>query len=296
MRTPWEALKRSLIHSTGSLAAKSMYKAMKQHREPLRRFSEAGDLVAYLNATTGDLDEKDRIYRVLVQAVQAGGPEAEVARTLAWLGLWPGLEGIFRRRFKDYVQEPEALVSEIGLQFTEQLHKANLDRINRLAATLVRNVERDVKEELKRARAEEGRRADLQGEMEVLFEDQDGGSTGDHRRARGSEHLRTRDVSYLGLPPELDVERDLGFLHRELVGVIGEDADLVIGAVLYGTQREVGKLLGLSHEAARKRHQRGIAAFREYCAELEKSASQSADPDRVSFTKRQGPARARRCA
>lgn len=50
--------------------------------------------------------------------------------------------------------------------------------------------------------------------------------------------------------------------------VVGKDADLVIGAVLYGeNHRELGGRLGLTHENARKRYQRAVKRLR---AELEK--------------------------
>ena len=73
-----------------------------------------------------------------------------------------------------------------------------------------------------------------------------------------------RQASELGIPVTLSDEREVGAIREWLLGVVGEDADLVIGAAIYGeTHREVGERLGLSHEAARKRFQRAIRRVRE---------------------------------
>jgi len=263
MRSTWEALKQSLVRSVGTLGAKSQFKELKKRWMPLARFSDAEALLAYLNSTTGDLDEKDAIYAALVRLAQDRRDDAELAAAIAWLGLWPALDGIYRRRLRDFIGEPEALVSELGARFTLVLHGADLARVRRVAATLVRNVERDVREDRKRAWAEERRRADLPQESDHDPEDDDW--TGDDRRVLVSPLLRTRGVSELGLPPRLDPAEDIEALRDLLLDIVGEDADLVLGATVYGlTQREVGERLGLSHDATRKRYQRAIERIRQH--------------------------------
>ena len=266
MRVTWEALKQSLVRSIDTLGAKTQYEEMRKRERTLRRFADAGTLLAYFNDAGGDRDEKDNIYAVLIEAARARGPDAEVALALAWLGLWPGLDGIYRRRLRDFIERPVELVSEIGARFTAAVHGADLGRIHRLAATLVLNVERDVFEALKRKWADDAHRADLPRD-----EDDDGDGdedTGDRREARTSPLLRTRGLSDLGQPPRLDADEDIRALHGLLVGIVGEDADLVIGAAVYGeSQREVGERLGLTHEAARKRFQRAMDRIRAHFEE-----------------------------
>ena len=263
MRATWEALKRSFVRSVGTLGAKSQFEEMKKRRGPLRRFDDAGALLAYLNTAGGDLDEKDAIYAALVRATQADGGDAGLATALIWLGLWPALDGIYRRRQRDFFGEPEALVSEIGARFTAVVQGADLTRIRRPAATLVRNVDRDVREELKRRWADEARRADLPQERDDDPNDEE--ATGDRREALVNPLLRTRGVSELGQPPRLDPDGDVEALRSLLVDIVGDDADLVLGATVYGlTQREVGERLGLSHAAARKRYQRAVARIRKH--------------------------------
>ncbi len=265
MRVTWEALKESLVRSIGTLGARKQYEAMRARRRVPQRFADAGALLAYLNEPGGDLDEKDDIYGVLIDATRARGVDAELAVALIWLGLWPGLDAVYRRRLRDFIKKPDELVSEIGTRFIAFVQGADLDRINRVAATLVLNVERDVFEGLKRKWADEARRADLTPEDD---DDQDDDDTGDRREARASPVLRTGGESVLGQPPRLDPDEDVRALRDILADIVGDDADLVIGAAVYGeSQREVGERLGLSHDAARKRFQRAMARIRAHFAE-----------------------------
>jgi DNA-directed RNA polymerase specialized sigma24 family protein len=72
-------------------------------------------------------------------------------------------------------------------------------------------------------------------------------------------------VSELGLPPRLDPEDDVETLRDLLIGIVGGDADIVLGATVYGlSQREVAERLGLSHEVTRKRYQRAIDRIRRH--------------------------------
>jgi RNA polymerase sigma-70 factor (ECF subfamily) len=262
MRETWEAHKASLVRSVGTLRAKSLFEELKTRREPLRRFPDAGSLLAHLNTPGGDLDEKDRIYRVLVELVQARGPAERFAAAMAWLGLWPGLDRIYRRRLREFAADPGALVSEVGGRFTVELYDLDLARVHRIAATLVLNVERDVREARKRAWAEERLRADLPEERD---DDRDGADAASGRReVLASELLRTRGISELGQPPRLDPDEDLKALRTLLHQSVGDEADLLIGTALFGwNQRELGERLGLNHEVARKRYQGALKHARE---------------------------------
>jgi RNA polymerase sigma-70 factor (ECF subfamily) len=135
MRANWEALKRSFVRSIGTLGAKSQFEEMKKYRKPLRRFDDASALLTYLNTIGGDLDEKDAIYAALVEAIQARGDGSKLATALIWLGLWPGLDHIYRRRQRYFFDEPEALVSEIGARFTAVVQRADLSQSASRAVT-----------------------------------------------------------------------------------------------------------------------------------------------------------------
>jgi RNA polymerase sigma-70 factor (ECF subfamily) len=261
MRSNWEAFKRSFVYSVGTLGANSQFEEMKKRWRPLERFDNVGALHTYLNTVGGDLDKKDAIYAALIQASQARDDGSSLATALIWLGLWPGLDHIYRRRLRHFVGEPEALVSEIGARFTAVVQRADLSRIRRPAATLVRNVDRDIRKELKRRWADEARRAELPQEWDDDPNDEE--ATGDRREPLVNPLLRTRGISALGQPPRLNPEDDVEALRSLLVKMVGDDTDLVLGAAVYGfTLRELGERLGLSHGAARLRYWRAAARIR----------------------------------
>lgn len=164
---------------------------------------------------------------------------------LAWLGLWPALDAIFRRRLRHFREAPEELVSEIASCFTSQVQRADLSQISRVAATLTRNTERDVREGRRAAWAEQARSADLPGDREL------------------GDPVPPPELSELGLPADLDPDEKVAAIHALLVPIVGDDADLVIGAAIYGdSQHELADKLGITHEAARKRFQRALARLR----------------------------------
>ena len=242
MRARWMALHESLVRSITTLKADQQFKTAGKVEKVLERF-DADTLVAHLTAKDGDRDEKDRIYGALVRAVQSRSDWADLATALLWLGLWPGLDAIYGHRLRDFIGRPDELVTEISFIFTTTVGRIDLAGVNRLAATLIWNVERDVREGLKRGWADGARTTDV-----TALEDD------------------LRDEK----PPvddrELPVDaNDLAAVREWLTGIVQGDADLVIGAALYGFDlHELADELGISHEAARKRFQRAIKRIREH--------------------------------
>jgi DNA-directed RNA polymerase specialized sigma24 family protein len=211
----------------------------------LARFGDAVSLLEYLNSKTGDLDEKDALYAALVDIVQAKGEEAELAMSLCWLGLWPALDAIFCRNLRYFVDAPDELVSEISSCFTSQVQRAGLSGISRVAATLTRSTERDLWDHRRAAQAEAGLRSDLSAE-------------------HGSKQSRRPEPSGLGIPSGLSPEDEIAAIRALLVPIVGDEADLVIGAAIYGeNQRELAEQLGVTYEAVRKRFQRALDRIRE---------------------------------
>ena len=244
MRAHWEALHESLARAVRTLEAARQFNEARKRKQALARFADAISLLAYLTAKSGDLDEKDAIYAALIELVQERGGGADLAMSIAWLGLWPALDAIFRRRLRHF-RAPEELVSEIASCFTSQVQRADLSRISRVAATLTRNTERDVRDGRQATWAEEARRADLPEDREL------GGP------------VPPPELSELGLPADLGPEAEVAAIRALLVPIVGDDTDLVIGAAIYGdSQHELADQLGITHEAARKRFQRALARLR----------------------------------
>ncbi len=214
----------------------SQFQALRRCEPILARFESAASLLAYLADVDGNLDDKDQIYATLVRAVQARASWAKLATALLWCGLWPRLDRIHRRHACSFRIEPEELVQEISLVFTKLLWGMDLARVHRVAATLVRNTERELMDQRRRQLAEQRLRTDL-----VDAADQP------------SDTCRS-DPSF---------PNELAALRARLAPVIGADADLLLGVVVLGAdQHEIAVQLGLSHEAARKRFQRAVARIR----------------------------------
>lgn len=260
MRAKWESLRRDLRCSIDTLTARQDFEKAKAERADLRRFADAVSLLDFLNSKTGDLDEKDRILAALIEMAQSDASGSDLATALLWLGLWPALDAIYRRRLYAFIARPEELVSEIGIIFTSTIRQADLSRINRVAATLVRNVERDVKEGRRRAWADEARFVELP-EDDKLDDDDDDEEESEPKKKRGGRG--GRGLSDLGLVPGLTTDQKVAAIREILTDIVGDNADLVIGALIYEeSQREVGDRLGLTHDAARKRFQRAMEKIR----------------------------------
>lgn len=243
-----------------TLPAISRFRAIGVGRPELGRFCDQHALLDFLHSRHGDPDEKNAILEALVNEAQDCGAGAQHAVTLLWLGLWPGLDAVYRRLSRHFRQAPEELVSAISEQFTSAVHRADLSRIRRLAATLLLNVERDVRCGLRRARAERSR--------QVRLPDRDGLDALIHGRACRLLHLC--------LPPEASADDEARLIHKSLARLLGVDADLVVAVVIFGDRQcEAADRLGISHDAARKRYQRAIRKIRIEIEPSENSVSQS---------------------
>ncbi len=125
MRARWEALHSSLSASARGLQFNLSFLEAKKLHPLLTDFSDPGRVVAWLHTKDGDLDAKDRLLALLVALAQRG-EHRELATTLLWLGLWPGLDGVYRRRLKHFGSQPEELVAELAAAFIALIVRLNL--------------------------------------------------------------------------------------------------------------------------------------------------------------------------
>ncbi|MCA2980994.1 MAG: sigma-70 family RNA polymerase sigma factor [Myxococcaceae bacterium] len=276
MRARWEALHSSLSASARGLQFNLSFLEAKKLHPLLTDFSDPGRVVAWLHTKDGDLDAKDRLLSLLVALAQRG-EHRELATTLLWLGLWPGLDGVYRRRLKHFESQPDELVAELTGAFIALIARLNLATVTRVAATLIRSTERDLMNGRKRLWAEAQR---IQEEL-VAPEAFD-----DYLLSSSVKHLpvdhwcsTSTTESVLGLSPANSDEGEASALREWLEPVVGDDADLLIAVlVLEESQREAGARLGLSHDAARKRFQRALCRVRTH---LTRALSQVESPARV---------------
>ena len=92
----------------------------------------------------GGADRQEPDPRGAGPAAQDDGPAADCALTLMLLALWPGLDAIRRRSVWRKLGAPDEIASDILARTTEAIRGLDLQRVNRIAATVLRNVERDM--------------------------------------------------------------------------------------------------------------------------------------------------------
>ncbi len=176
-------------------------------------------MLDWLHGRCGDRDARNAVLSRLL-GYASGRAHTDLAVELLILALWPGLS-VIRRRLLPF-RETAVLEADLLAQVTVTIRQAHPSRIISVAATLLRNVERD----LRRAYRKEVpglTRAELATELTL--------------------RVATPD----------DAEAILKAAQAEF----GADGVLVVAVHVAGfSQKDAGARLGLSHDAARKRCQR----------------------------------------
>jgi hypothetical protein len=260
MRSTWEALHAGLMRSLEGPEAVRSFEDLQARTVALSRFRSPVATAAFLAHEGSDLREKDQILRGLVREVHDKGPARRIAHVFLLLGLWPGLDAVFRRRRRLFRGEVQDIETEIVDQFTAQVQRIPLQRVVCLAATLVLNTEREIVD----ARIRERRFATScdTAALEAL---------------PAPPPVEQPAPSPFGLPGSQSDAQDVAALRGWLEPVVGRDLDLVVETVLHGKSRlAVATAMGISHAAARKRLERALARARQ--AFLLNHASQQATP------------------
>jgi len=141
----WSALRRQLRRTIDAPTTATHFETIRARSAIVARYATADCLLTYLADDVGaDLDTKGRLYADLVRCAQSGGPVAQLAYSLLWLGLWPGLSAAFVRRAAFWRDATGDLVGELTAVFTSIVARLNLSRVHCVIGTLVRSTERDV--------------------------------------------------------------------------------------------------------------------------------------------------------
>lgn len=157
------------------------------------------------------------------------GPTGDLAVELLILALWPGLCVVRRRLWP--LCRCGTLDADLLSGVTIGIRRAHPDRVNRVAATILRNLERD----LRRLYIRDGQVARLSIGMDKI-----------------GHALVQRETDR----PDM--------ILSAAEAALGEDGALLFAVHIAGfTQKEAADQLGLSHEAARKRCQRALSRLRQ---------------------------------
>lgn len=260
MRSHWEALHAGLMRSIEGCEAFRSFRKLQARRQALARFDGPAATVAFLVHEGSDLRARDRVFRGLVEEIQEKGPARRIAHVLLLLGLWPGLDAVFRRRRHFFRSDVTELETEIVDQFTAQVQRIRLQRVACLAATLVMNTEREIVDARIRERS-------FAASCEAVTPE----------ALAAPPPSEPPPPSLFGLPSDQSDADDVAALRRWLAPVVGRDLDLVVETVLHGKSRlQVATAMGISHAAARKRLERALARARQ--AFLLNNPSQQAAP------------------
>jgi RNA polymerase sigma-70 factor (ECF subfamily) len=240
MSIAWHEIRDHLMFSSSTLRFQHTFDELRRSSEPLAHFADPAAVLDTLHVGCRAPDDKNRLLVALVAAAQSGGAASDCALTLMLLALWPGLDAVRRRSIWRRIGTGDEVASEILARASEAIRSLDLQRVNWIAATILRNIERD----LIRTRQREDRHQSLRCEADPNEIPADG------------------EVLSGDAIPEL--------LHRDLVRIIGTDADLVIRVAIDGfSQAEVASEMGLSEAATRKRYQRATRRLRvvlqEFC-------------------------------
>ncbi|MEQ9145210.1 MAG: sigma factor-like helix-turn-helix DNA-binding protein [Parvibaculaceae bacterium] len=229
MSFEWHEIHDSLVMSSATLQFQQSFETLRRSNPALADFVDPAALFDVLHGASDPAERKNRILRALTSAAQVDDPASDCALTLLLLALWPGLDVVRRRLLWRKTGSPDDVSSNVLARATETLRGLDLRRVSRIAATVLRNVERDAL----RAHCRETAWWKSIGDV-----DPDAiGST------CGAEAI---------------------FLRRDVEQLIGRDGDLVLRVAVDGfTQSEIAGKLGLSEAAARKRYQRAKRRLRE---------------------------------
>jgi DNA-directed RNA polymerase specialized sigma24 family protein len=234
MSFAWHEIRDHLMHSASTLSFQRSFDAIRRTRDPVRQFRDPAALLDALHQKAGSPDQKNLILAALARAAHSDEPTADCALTVMLLALWPGLDAIRRRCIWRKVGTGDEVASDILGRTTEAIRGLDLQRVNWIAATILRNVERDILRAYLREASRQGLRSETEPD-EVAADD-------------GSSDAAISEAQLL---------RDLRLL-------LGADAILVIRVVVEGfSQAEAGVELGLSEAAARKRYQRATKRLRD---------------------------------
>lgn len=238
MSFAWHEIRDHLMHSSSTLSFQRSFDTIRHVQNPVAPFRDPAALLGGLHRSPGDPDRKNRILSALVESAQGDGPASDCALTVLLLALWPGLDAIRRRSIWRRIGPADEIASDVLARTTESIRGLDLDRVNRIAATVLRNVERD----MIRARQREAERESAASDIEA------------------------DDVAaeQAGQPAAEDAH-----MQDDMRKLIGADAALVIRVAIEGfSQAEVAIELGLSEAAARKRYQRAMRKLRDALQEI----------------------------
>jgi len=237
MRATWPMLHASLVGGLNRRSSESQFQELRAAAPMLSVFLEPSELLLHQHDISADHSLRYDVIRALVVTAQGDPAIRSLATTLTILALWPALDAVHGRLWRMFPNERADLAGELIARIGTGILTVDLTRVEKVAATLVRNVARDLTQDL--ARLRDRARCQIQIDDDAL------GTLG-LQCLRAETPSDGEDVAMDCLDVVSAADRDL--LHR----VVQSGA----------TQQEAAGALGLTHSATRKRYQRALASVR----------------------------------
>ncbi len=230
MRASWSAFHLQLLTLCHRRSAEQLFDQMRGRHSVLAGVTCVDALLDRQHSTNDPSEPRHAVVCALVVEAQGVGPSSDLAAIILILALWPGLDVVRHRLWRDWPDSRHDLADHILGQIAIAIRRLNLASVQKVAATLIMNTERDI------------RRAYLKRNTV--------------RRRELESHDSLQDVAD---PACNDHFMDIDTWRNRLLPVLGRDTELFLRIITLGeTQAEAARALGLSHDAARKRHQRAM--------------------------------------
>lgn len=251
--------RRALESSAAREVQNEFLSRAKQRHEALRQFTSVDKLLGFLQPSTSK-DAKDAVLLALVQEHQRGEGQAFALIAVA---MFQKLEHLYITRAQG--DEPDDLWGRIVGAFVEAL---DTYPVARRPSKVAANIEGETMAALRKARLRERRATEAKAllfeAIEPFLDDVQTIDVNGQATVSVGDFVGTGEEA--AIPPDatelLHAEQALDrYLEAEVIDV--EERFLLLGVHLYEkTLGELARELGISREAAKKRHQRALARVR----------------------------------
>lgn len=235
MRASWSALHLSITRILNRSSSDAEFQMMRQDHPDLAPFASIESLMEHQHTHGGDPTARFRVVSALVAAAQSDRRYRSTAHLSVIVALWPGLDAVFWRLCRGFPAACHDLPAELLARIGEAILAIDLNKVTAVVATLLRNVERDIRRHLIAAR--------------VI----------DQTLLPIDDPAVEASVAELAVPTSVGKTDITDFLE----GLTPKERQLLLRVFVVGeTQEEVGLAIGLKPDAARKRYQRALAKLR----------------------------------
>lgn len=235
MRASWSALHSSFTSALNRTSAETAFTAMRQAYPEFARFPSIAAVMEQQHSAMTDAAIRFGVIRILVAAAQSDQAFRSTAQIMVIVALWPGLDAAFWRLWRGFPDARFDLAAEIIARFGDAIVSLDLERVTSVTATLLRNLERDIRRDLVSAR----------------------------QTAEAVQPISDPAIEAQATMLSWQDNAEAQLLDDRLVDLGPQDAQLLKRVFLRGeTQEEAGRALGLGAAAARKRFQRALSKLR----------------------------------